>query len=443
MVKQAYSLVVFALVAVGASAHEAATSAPWSLEECIAHALDHNITIKQQDLQVRQQEIQLNSALNSRLPGVSANAGENLSFGRGLTADNTYSNTNTTSTSFNIGASVPVFQGFRIRNSIKLGELNLEAAVADLESTKDNISVAVAQSYLQILYSDEILGVARNQVAIDSAQLVRLSALADNGKASKAEVAQQKAALGQSKLAVTQASNNLKTALLDLSQLLELPGSEGFDVVKPSFGDETALVPLVEDVYADALGAMAVVRAQELRLDASEFSILNAKAAFLPSISLSGGLGTNFYTMTSGVSASFSNQIKNNFSQYLGLSLNIPIFNSFQTRNQVRSAVLMRESQSLALENTKKSLYKEIQQACCNALAAQERFYAGLDAQASAQESFDLVKAKYENGKATITEFNEARDGYLKATSDLVQARYEHLFITKLIDFYRGRPLVL
>ncbi len=437
--KRIYSLLASALLCVSASGQE--EGRPWSLQDCISYALEHNISVKQQDIQVRQQEIELNSAQNSRLPGVSASASENLSFGRGLTADNTYSNTNTTSTGLNIGTSVPVFQGFRIRNSIRQGELNLEAATADLEKTKDNICVAVAQAYVQILYNTEIHKVARNQVSIDSAQVVRLEAMAENGKASKAEVAQQRAALGQSKLSATQAKNNLNLSLLDLSQLLELPDHKGFSIVTPAFGDEGRLIPFAEDVYADAIANKAVVRAEELRLDATEYSIKNAKSAFMPSLSLSGGIGTNFYTMSRSASASFAEQMKNNFSQFLGLSLNIPIFNSFQTRNQVRSAVLGRESQRLVLENTKKSLYKEIQQVCSNAIAAQEKFRASREALAGAQESFDLVLAKYENGKATITEFNESRDGFLKASSDLVQARYEYLFDTRLIDFYRGLPL--
>ena len=134
-------------------------------------------------------------------------------------------------------------------------------------------------------------------------------------------------------------------------------------------------------------------------------------------------------------------QIKHNFSQYLGISLSVPIFSGFQTRNQVRAAELSRTNQMLQLENTKKTLYKEIQQAYYNAVAASERYRSSIQAQDSARESFDLVRAKYENGKANITEFNESRDAYLRSESDLVRSRYEYLYSAKLLDFYRGRPL--
>ena len=416
-------------------------SGPWTLAECVRHAQENNITLKQTELQVKQQELRLETTKGSRLPMLSASASENFSFGRGLTADNTYSNTNTTSTGLSLGTSVPIFQGSRINNGIKESELGLKAATADLEKARDDMSVAVAQAYVQILYNMELLDVALNQVVIDSLQVVRLSSMLENGKASPAQVAQQKAALGQSRLSATQARNSLNLSLLDLSQLLELPDPEGFSIVRPDVPIDGILLGNPEDIYAEAVENKPSVKAEMFRLDATEFSIKSAKGAFLPSLSASGGIGTNYYTMSAAPSAVFFDQIKNNFSQYLGLSLSVPIFTGFQTRNQVRAAELSRANQMLQLENTKKSLYKEIQQAYYNAVAASEKYRSSVDAGASAKESFDLVQAKYENGKANITEFNEARDSWLEAESNLVRSRYEYLYSAKLLDFYRGRPL--
>lgn len=416
-------------------------SGPWTLAECIRHAQDNNITLKQQDLQVKQQEIQLETTKGSRLPQVSGSTSENFSFGRGLTADNTYSNTNTTSTGISLGTAVPVFQGFRIRNSIKEGELNLQATTAELEKAREDMSVSVAQAYVQILYNMELLDVALNQVGIDSLQVERLSAMLENGKASPAQLAQQKAALGQSRLSATQARNNLNLSLLDLSQLLELSNPEGFSIVRPSVPIDGILLGNPEDIYAEAVENKPAIKAAMFRLDASDFTIKGAKGAFLPSISANGGLGTNYYTMSSAPSATFMEQVKHNFSQYLGISLSVPIFSGFQNRNQVRLAELSRTNQMLQLENTKKTLYKEIQQAYYNAVAAADRYRSSEDAKESARESFELMKAKYENGKSNITEFNEARDSWLEAESNLVRSRYEYLYSAKLLDFYRGRPL--
>lgn len=250
--------VVFCLVcAATLSQSSQAQTKRWSLRECCDYAIEHNISIKQQKNQCRQQEVQLSTAKNSRLPDLSASASQNFSFGRGLTAENTYSNTNTSSTSFQLGTSVPLFTGFQIPNQIKMNQLNLEAATADLEKAKDDIRLQVAQAYVQILYDMEISDVARRQVTIDSMQVIRLQAFVDNGKAAEAELSQQKATLANSRLTATQADNNTRLAILSLTQLLELPTPDGFSIVRPDLAtipvvSPTGLTP--DAIYAEALG---------------------------------------------------------------------------------------------------------------------------------------------------------------------------------------------
>ena len=457
----------------------AGAQSPWTLERCIDYAVAHNITIEQYRLRTESQAIQLENAKYSRLPDLNASASENFSFGRGLTADNTYTNTNTSSTNFSVGTSVPIFTGFQIPNQIALNKLNLEAATQDLEKAKNDIRTQVAQAYVQALYNMEILDVARRQVSIDSAQVARLQALLDAGRSSRAELSQQQATLAQSRLTVTQADNNLRLALLSLSQLLELDSPEGFTVeaptnlppaptnlpqlgeasgaatetsgaaTSPSRGRQegTATSPSwgrqegAPAIYADALATKPEVLAAQLRLKAADHSIKIAQAGLYPTLSFSAGLGTNYYT-TSGFKADgFGTQLKNNFSQYLGFNLSIPIFNRFQTRNSIRSAKLEKVNQQLALDQTRKTLYKEIQTAWYNTIAAQQKLTASDEARRASQDAFTLVQAKYEQGKATITEFNEAKNIYLKTESDCTQARYEYLYQKALLQFYRGEPL--
>ena len=418
----------------------------WSLRECCDYAVEHNISIKQQQNQRRQQELQLSTAKNSRLPDLSASANQNFSFGRGLTAENTYSNTNTSSTSFSLGTSIPIFTGFQIPNQIKLNQLNLEAATADLEKANNEIRMQVAQAYVQILYDMEIAEVAHRQIGIDSAQVARLQAFVKNGKASEAELSQQKATLANSRLTATQADNNTRLAILTLTQLLELPTPDNFSIVRPNLDEIVGLVELdrlvtPDQVYAEALGVKPEILSQQLRLKGTEHSIKIAQAGNYPTLSLSGGLGTNYYTTSGFKSDNFSTQLKNNFSQYVGLNLNVPIFNRFQTRNNIRSARIDLENQQLQLENTKKTLYKEIQQVYYNALNAQTKEKSSKEAVNSSKDAFTLMQAKYENGKATITEFNESKNNYLKSESDLVQARYENLYQHALLEFYRGKEL--
>ena len=419
-----------------------AQQGPWSLSDCISYALEHNLSVQQSALAVEQREVELNSAQNRRLPSLSASASENLSFGRGLTADNTYSNSNTTSTSFSLGGEIPIFQGFDITNGIKLGELNLAAATADLEKARDDIRVAVAQAYVQILYNQELLRVARQQAEHDAELLEQIRERLQAGKVSQAEVAAQQATLAQSRQSEIQAEGNLNISLLDLTQLLELPSPEGFAIVTPEVGDPSqALLMRPEAIYEEAVEVKPNVEAAKLNVDYAELAIARAKGAYLPSISLSGGLGTNFYTNSKYDSDPFGKQLKNNFSQYVGLSMNVPIFTRFNTRNNVRNAELNFKGQQIQLENVKKSLYKEIQQAYYNAVTAQARYAGSREAAESARQHYELTEEKYKVGKAGVAEYNDARNNWLRAESEHIQARFQCLYQTKLLDFYRGTEL--
>ena len=416
---------------------------PWTLRQCCDYAVEHNITVKQYENQRQRQEIQLSTARNQRLPDLNASAGQNFSFGRGLTAENTYTNTNTSSTSFSLGTSVPLFTGFQIPNNIRLNELNLDAATQDLEKAKNDIRMQVAQAYVQILYNTEISNVARRQVSIDSAQVARLQAMFNVGKTSEAQLAQQKATMAQSQLTATQADNNLQLAILALTQLLELPSPEGFTVAHPALSnvDSQVALPSPDAIYAEALGIKPEVQAQQLRLRSAESSIKLAQAGLYPTLSFSAGLGSNYYKTSGFPANNFGEQLKDNFSQYLGFNLSVPIFNRFSVRNNIRSAYKERDNQQLALDNTKKTLYKEIQQAYYNTVAAGQKLISSEQARQSSETAFLLTQAKYEQGQTTITEFNEAKNNYLRAESDLTQARYEYLYQQALILFYRGQEL--
>ena len=416
----------------------------WTLDKCIEYAIENNIQVRQSDITAQNRDVEYNTARNNRLPGLSASSSQGWSFGRSITANNTYDNINTTNTSFGISTDVTLFAGRRLAGNIEVAELSLEAAKSDLERIKDDVRVQVAEAFIQIVYNRSILDVARNQVTIDSMQVERLSSLASIGKASNAEVSSQKATLAQSRLSVTQAENNLKLSLLTLSQLLELPSPEGFDIVAPVTGDQELSIPdSPETIYQTALGIKPAIKSEELRLEQATKSIDIAKSGFYPSISLSAGAGSNYYTNNKVQSDSFGTQLKNNFGQQIGISMNIPIFSRNNHRNNVRSAKLNLMNQEMQLDNAKKKLYKEIQQAYYNAVASKSRYESSQEVQASAQESFELVQAKYEGGKASITEFNESKNRLVSAQADVIKYRYEHLFNTALLEFYRNSSFTL
>ena len=435
-------LILLLTAALSAGVSARAQQGPWSLTDCIDYALEHNLTVRQSELTVELREVDLNTAQGRRLPGFRASASENLSFGRGLTADNTYSNSNTTSTSFSLGGDLPLFQGFDIVNGIKLSKLNLASATADLEKARDDIRVAVAQAFVQILYNQELLGVAHKQAEHDAELLEQVRERLSAGKVSAAEVSAQQATLAQSRQSEIQAQGNLRIALLELTQLLELPSPEGFSIVTPEVGDPSQLLLMrPEAIYEEAVAVKPAIESAELKVDYAQLNIARAKGALLPTLSLSGGLGTNYYTNSKFASASFGEQLRNNFSQYVGLSLSIPIFQRFSVRNNIRTAELNFKGQQLQLENTKKALYKEIQQAYYNAVTAQARYAGSREAAESARLHYELTEEKYKVGKADIAAYNDARNSWLRAESEHIQARFQCLYQTKLLDFYRGRGL--
>lgn len=416
-------------------------SHPWTLQECMDWALEHNLTVATQTITRERTAVEKNTAEWSWVPDASGSVSQNWNFGRGLGGDNTYEYGNSANTGFTLSSSMPLFDGLSTPRRIQLARLNLEAATQDLEKARDDIRVSVAKAYVQVLYNYEIEGVARRQLRIDSLQVARLQGMFDNGKASAADLAQQKASQASSHLTWVQAENNVRSALLDLAQLLDLHVWEGFHIDRPQVELEQVLLSSPDDIFADAVQIRPAIRAEELRLEGTYRSIQIAHAQHLPSLTLSAGLGANYYS--TNTVTSFFDQLSNNFSQYVGLRLNVPLFTRFSARNQLRSARLNRVNQEIQLQRVKNNLYKEIVQAWNGAVAAQAKWESAREAQVAAEAAFELQEAKYENGKATFTEFNESRNRLVKAYSDAAQATYEYLFQTHLVEFYRGGALTL
>ncbi len=415
----------------------------WDLQRCITHAIERNLSIKQKEAARNQSEVELNTAQWSRMPNLNGNIGQSFNFGRALQADNTYGNRNTRNTNFSLGTNIPLFTGMQIPNSIALSKLNLKAATEDLAKAKEDISIQVASYFLQVLFNEELTKIARNQVALSQEQLDRKIAFFRNGKASEAEVLEAKSRLAQDQLSLVQAENNHQLALLDLSQLLELPSPEGFQINVPDIDNFSAHLTLPEEVYAQAMMNKPAIKAAQYRLQGAEKSIKIAQSGYYPQLSFGAGIGTNYYHLSGIENAPFSTQWDQNMNKYLQFSLSIPIFNRFQTRNRVKSARIQHTALSWQLEESKKALYKEIQQAYYNALAAESKYKSSQSANESAEASFRLMSEKYANGKASATEYNEMRTAWMKALSDGIQAKYEFVYRSKILDFYKGVPLTL
>jgi outer membrane protein len=426
----------------------------WSLEQCIEYAWKKNLTIKTNELSTQSQEIRLQQAKNRRLPNLNASLSSPLNYGLSQTANGLKEGGRefTTSVSGDISSSITVFNGFQISNNIKAQAFSLQATIEDLKKAKESVAVNIASAYLQVLYNKELYTIALNQVKLSEELLNRSESLASYGKIPEGQVYEAKAQLAKDKQSATESQNTLKLSLLDLSQLLELKEWNNFDVAQPSIDILPAnlIIPNAEEVYTYASQNKPDVKASDFRMKSSEKSLEVAKGAYYPTVSLSASYGNGYYPSSrtydlEGNSSRIplSTQLKNNYSAGFYLSMSIPIFTRFENKNNVRLSNIELENTKINLENSKKTLYKEIQQAWFNATSAQEKYNATADVLTNTEEAFRFAEEKYNNGKATIYEYNQAKINLASAKSNQLQAKYNLLFCVKILDFYKGDALKL
>lgn len=423
----------------------------WSLEECIRYAIENNIDLKQKELERQNQEVTLHTSKYSWLPSLNASIGENFGFGRSESKDGLIVDRNSANTSANIQLSMPVFDGFKIPNDIAARKLDLKASIETLNKAKEDLSINVASYYLQVLYNKEMLKIAELQVALSSEQVTKTEALYNAGKVPVSQLYDMKAQLAKDEVTLTESKNNVKLALLDLTQTLELErDGENFDVLEPETGDAveqymSSIIP-PDQVYDYAVGVKPQVKEQEYLLESLKKMLKVAQAGFYPKLNFSAGYSNGYYhNFGDGDynNAPFSDQLKNNGQKSIGFSLSIPIFNRFQVRNSVRSARIAIHNRELMMENTKKTLYKEIQQAYYNATAAQEKYVSSDKSVDASKIAFSYAEERYGAGKSTVFEYSEAKTKYAQSLAEQTQSKYNFIFRAKILDFYNGTPITL
>jgi outer membrane protein len=422
----------------------------WSLEDCIRHATEHNISIQQLKIQKEVAEIDLNTSQMSRLPNVSASVEQRWNFGRTQIQSGLYENQTQSNTVFSIGGSIPLFTGFRISNEVARNRLELQVAVQSLEKAKENLALNVASLFLQVLFNKEILKIHEEQLALSQLQVDRTQVLVNEGKVPSSQLYDMEAQVANERVALIQAENNLKLSLLDLAQSLELEQNLTFDIyAKEEIDDQINKymdnMQSSSSVFDKAVQDKPVIKEQEYKLESYKRMLKIAKSDYYPTLNLFMSFGINYFYIyaKNAKNASFSNQLQNNVGENIGLNLNIPIFSRLSIRNQVKNRKLSIENQQLVLDNTKKTLYKEIETAYLNAISAQEKYHASGLAVKATSESFQYAKERYETGKSSAFEFSEAKTRLVKSQSEEIQAKYDYIFRMKILDFYNGIPIKL
>ena len=431
----------------------------WSLEDCIKYAIDNNLQIKQQVIQSEYQKNALDLSKLSLLPTLNGSASQNYSFRRTLDQlTYQYSNKNGISNNFYIGGSLNLFNGFQSANSIKKNQYLLLASEQDLQNIKDNIALTVAMDYLQILLSKELVAVTSNQLQITLQQIEKTRKMVDAGSLAKGNLLQIESQAATEEVQYINQKNLLDISFLNLTQLLELQTPEGFEVVVPEIGIDTnsIIVGNIDDIFKVAETVRPEIKSSEMKLTASEYNLKIAKGSRIPSLTMNHSFTTGYYNTTSKILGydpvsqtpitgkyPFSEQINDNINYGLGFTLSIPILNGWQVNKSITNSKLSIQSSQYTLEGTKKQLYKNIQQAYTDAIAALKKYYASKKAVSASEESFRYTEQKFNVGMVTPVDYNAGKTQLLNAQSDLSQSKYEFIFKTKVLDFYKGIPINL
>jgi outer membrane protein len=438
--KRIYSLIAAVILMVVTTSAQAQES--WSLQKCIDYALKNNIQIKQQALNSEYYSNQLGQAKNNRLPNLNASMQNSQSFGRSLALDNTYQNVNSNTSSGSLSSNVTLWSGYKLINSIKAADMDLRATLEDLQKAKDDMMLNIAAAYLEILFAEELLTVAEDLQKITQLQIDRTGKLVEAGSLAKGSLLEIEAQYAREELNVVNAQNRLQLAYLALYQLLELPSTESFKIEKPVLPEIGANLSLMNtmDVFKNAVQIRPAVKGAEFKLESARNQLLIAKGNLLPSLSF-GGNYYDYYNNKFGID--FGKQLKGQQSYGFSATLSIPIFNRFQSRTGVSNAQIQVENVELQLQNTKNLLRKDIEQAYTNAIAAFKRYIANQKAVISSKEAFRYTEEKFNVGMINSVEYNQSKNNLSTAQSDLLQAKYEYIFRTKILDFYNGRTIEL
>ena len=446
----------------------------WTLEDCINYALDHNLDIKKQILTVEANKKQLLQSKLNLLPDLNAEATNVWNFGQTIDLyTNTFATSTVRSNNFYLQSNTTLFNGFTKINTIKQNSILLLASQYDLDVLKNDISLAVAGYFLDMLLNLELLDVAKNQIGITQGQVARMSKLVEAGSSAKGDLLNIQAQESAEALAVIQAENRLIISRLSLQQLIDLPVSPDFRIEKPLLKDveESKGLLTPEQVFNFAVEKRPEIKSADLRVQSARKSLAIARGVLYPSLSFGGSWGTGYsgasvevestvykkevigvtnssrdtvfgyYPSSTYRKKDFSKQIIDNNNKSLGFYLRIPIFNGWTGRTNISLAKIQQEKSEIDLEISKRDLRKNIEQAYTDASASLQQYNASLQKVAAQEESFKYTQQKFDVGMMTSFDYNNSKKDLTKAESDLLQSKYDFIFKTTILDFYMGRPI--
>ncbi len=405
----------------------------WTLNQCVDYALRKNISVQRGVVSLEQSRVSTDQARGQWQPSVSFSAGQN--FSNNPFVEERYKSTY--SGNYNLGASWTVFNGFRRKYNIEQAELQEDIQETSLKSTEEDVKIAVLTCYLQVLYARESVSMRKNSLETSNEQLNRYKQLYDAGSVSMSDLSQIEAQHVSELYQLTVAQNQLEDNLLQLKQLLRLDLNQPFAIRSLDFSQEQVMADIgnKDSIYEAALSNRPEIASALLNERMADLQIKSAKSGYYPSVNLNASVGTGHNNHGAG------DQIKENFSQNVGLSLNYAIADNRERKSAVRKAKLSKNMSGLETENLKDDLKKTIESAYLDAKAAQLSYMASKSNEQSAESTYELTKEKFSLGMKSPFEMLSEKNSLLNARQQTLQSKYSAILNIQVLNIYQGLPI--
>ncbi|OEK01679.1 hypothetical protein BFP97_09195 [Roseivirga sp. 4D4] len=459
------------------------TKTEWTLEECVSYAWENNLTIRNNQLTQLQNEIAVKQSKFARLPNLSAGGGVGKSFGRTIDpVSNSFISQDILSGSLSANSSVILYQGGTLQNTIRQNELNLQSSEFDLQKAKNDIGLSVATNFLNVLLNREQLENAKFQLEVTENQLARTKKLVEAGSLPLTNQLDLESQNASNEVQVVTAENNLSLAMLNLKQSMQMPADQELNIVAPDLSvDEVEMtLQTPTQVYEVAVANQPEVKSADLGIKSNDLGEKIARGAFLPTLSLSGSISTNYsdrarqllgsqlvnipardvgFVQGTGdrvfldasqetvpvFSDSYStfDQFNDNLGQSVRVNLNVPIFSRLSNTSNLQRAKINKQRAEISAQNVKNQLRQAIETAYNNAIASLKSYEATGKRVTALEESFRATEQRYNVGDVNFVDYQVASNNLFAARTDLVRAKYEYIFRVKILDFYLGNPITL
>mgnify|MGYP001553271926 CR=1 FL=1 len=409
----------------------------YTLQQCIDIAIKNNLDVHKSELQLAADRIYWQQARENLLPGFSGDVSHTISNGRSQDPTNyTYVNQQITTAQYALNASLTLFNGLNLQNSIKQYSLAYQAGKMDFQQAKDDISLAVITTYLQVLDSEDELEQVKSQLDVSVKQVDRLKILNQSGDITPSQLYDLQGQSANDKLNIINTQSAIYAAKLNLLQIMNVPFNKNIKLQRLNAGQLPGKYNTTADeVYNKALNGLALVKAAGLREESARKEVSATKGLLFPSLSLSGGLLTNY---SSGGNGSYNQQFRNNYSSYGSIGLHIPILSGFRQKNAVALAKIDLQNASYANQSTKIQLRQNIEQAYDNMTAAYQRYQVFREQVDAYTESFRTAEVRFNDGVLTSVDYLVAKGNLDRAKTGLISARYDYFIRTKILDYYQG-----